>query len=357
MRIFASKNFDLGVELMRLRKKIPFLTVCPKRIFLIPFFCICFSLQTVQGAEPQMLVPVGKTVGVTMDTKGLLVLGTGSVTGEDNCIYTPCKGILQAGDLLLEADGQILENKEMFMEAVEKSQGDPVFLRLERSGREKNLSVTPVFSAADGSYKIGAWIRDSIQGIGTVTYFDPDSQTYGALGHGVYDVDTDELMEIREGALTQATLTEIVKGKKGKAGELTGKVNLQEKLAHIQKNTKVGIFGASDGSVFAGEAIPVAETAEVKKGKATILSDLEGGKVKAYEIEIEDIRKNGGKEHKDLQIRITDERLLKLTGGIVQGMSGSPILQNGRFVGAVTYVMLNQPERGYGIFLEHMTGH
>ena len=168
MRIFASKNFDLGVELMRLRKKIPFLTVCPKRIFLIPFFCICFLLQTVQAAEPQMLVPVGKTVGVTMDTKGLLVLGTGSVTGEDNCIYTPCKGILQAGDLLLEADGQMLENKEMFMEAVEKSQGDPVFLRLERSGREKNLSVTPVFSAADGSYKIGAWIRDSIQGIGTV---------------------------------------------------------------------------------------------------------------------------------------------------------------------------------------------
>lgn len=341
---------------MRLRKKIPFFTVCPKRIFLIPFFCLCFFLQTVQAAEAQMLVPVGKAVGVTMDTKGLLVLGTGSVTGADNCTYTPCKGILQAGDLILEAEGQILENKEAFMETVEKSKGDPVSLRVERSGREKELSVMPVFSAADGAYKIGAWIRDSIQGIGTVTYYDPNTQTFGALGHGVYDVDTDELMEIRDGALTGATLTEIVKGQKGKAGELTGKVDLQRKLAHIEENTEVGIFGDGDEAVFAGEAIPVAEMAEIKKGKATILSDLEGGKVKAYEIEIEDIRKKGGKDHKDLQIRITDERLLKLTGGIVQGMSGSPILQNDKFVGAVTYVMLNQPERGYGIFLEHMTG-
>lgn len=338
------------------RKKESFFNMS-KTFFLIPFFCIYFSLQTTQAAEPQMLVPVGKTVGVTMDTRGLLVLGTGSVTGKNNHTYTPCKGILQAGDLLLEANGQVLENKEMFMETVENSKGNSVLLRVERSGREKELSVTPVFSTADGAYKIGAWIRDSIQGIGTVTFFDPHTQSFGALGHGVYDVDTDELMEIREGALTEATLTEIVKGQKGKAGELTGQVDLQKKLAYIEQNTKVGIFGEGESAAFAGKKIPVAKQAEVRKGKAMILSDLEGGAVKDYEIEIEEIRKNDEKEHKDLQIRITDEKLLKLTGGIVQGMSGSPIIQDGRFVGAVTYVMLNQPERGYGILLEHMTGH
>lgn len=340
---------------MQQNKNDHFFAVCPKRIFLIPFFCLSLFLQTAQAAE--MLVPVGKTVGVTMDTQGLLVLGTGSVDGENDRIYTPCKGILQAGDLLLEADGQILENKEMFIETVEKSGGQTVSLRLQRGGREKEVSVKPVFSTADGTYKIGAWIRDSIQGIGTVTYYDPSEQTFGALGHGVYDVDTGELMQIREGALVSVELTEIVKGQKGKAGELTGKIALQEKFAHIQKNTDAGIFGSIGTAVFDGEALPVAAAAEIKKGKACILSDLEGNGVKAYEIEIESLRKGGGKAHKDMTIRITDARLLQLTGGIIQGTSGSPIVQDGKLVGAVTHVMVNDPTRGYGIFMERMLGH
>ena len=339
---------------MQKEKYDQFFTVCPRRFFLILFFCLSLFLQTAQAAE--MLVPVGKTVGVTMDTQGLLVLGTGSVDGENDRIYTPCKGILQAGDLLLEADGQTLENKEMFLEAVEKSEGRAVSLRLQRGGREKEVSVKPVYSTVDGTYKIGAWIRDSIQGIGTVTYYDPNDQTFGALGHGVYDVDTGELMQIREGALVSVELKEIVKGQKGKAGELTGKIELQEKFAHIEENTEAGIFGSISTAVFDGEALPVA-AAEVKKGKAHILSDLEGNGVKAYEIEIESLRKDGGKAHKDMTIRITDARLLKLTGGIVHGTSGSPILQDGKLVGAVTHVMVNDPTRGYGILMEHMLGH
>lgn len=340
---------------MQKEKYDQFFTVCPKQFFLILFFCLSLFLQTAQAAE--MLVPVGKTVGVTMDTQGLLVLGTGSVDGENGRSNTPCKGILQAGDLLIEADGQILENKEMFMKTVEKSGGQAVSLRLQRGGREKEVAVTPVFSTADGTYKIGAWIRDSIQGIGTVTYYDPNDQTFGALGHGVYDVDTGELMQIREGALVSVELKEIVKGQKGKAGELTGKIELQEKFARIDENTEAGIFGSIGTTVFDGEALPVAAAAEVKKGKAHILSDLEGNGVKAYEIEIESLRKGGGKAHKDMTIRITDARLLQLTGGIVQGTSGSPILQDGKLVGAVTHVMVNDPTRGYGIFMEHMLGH
>lgn len=164
-------------------------------------------------------------------------------------------------------------------------------------------------------------------------------------------------MQIREGALVSVELKEIVKGQKGKAGELTGKIELQEKFAHIEENTEAGIFGSISTAVFDGEALPVAATAEIRKGKAHILSDLEGNGVKAYEIEIESLRKDGGKAHKDMTIRITDARLLKLTGGIVQGTSGSPILQDGKLVGAVTHVMVNDPTRGYGIFMEHMLGH
>jgi len=336
---------------MQRKKTKLFLAVCPKVFFLI--LGICFSLPLPAAYGAQMLVPVGKTVGVTMDTKGLLVLGTGSVDGENNQVSTPCKGILQAGDLLLEANGAVLENKEMFMETVEESKGQAVFLKVERSGREKEVSVVPAYSPADQTYKIGAWIRDSIQGIGTVTFYDPKNGTFGALGHGVYDVDTDGLMEIREGSLVSVELTEIVRGQKGQAGELMGKIDLTEKIAHIEKNTEAGIFGSVKTNIFSGEALPVAARAEVKKGKAVMLSDLEG-KVKAYDIEIVSVERNGGKAHKDMVIRITDERLLKLTGGIVQGVSGSPILQEGKLVGAVTHVLVNDPTRGYGVLIENM---
>ena len=337
---------------MRLKKF--FLTVYPMRMILIPVFCICFSIQTVQAAERQMLVPSGRTVGITMDTNGLLVLGTGNVDGETKQNAAPCKGILQAGDKILEANGKFLENKEMLMEMVEKSEGKEVSLLVERNGRERELSVLPVFSEADGSYKIGVWIRDSIQGIGTVTYIDPNSGTFGALGHGVYDADTDMLMDIRDGSLAAAELTGIVKGQKGKAGELTGKIDLQEKVGAVEENTETGIFGAAESVLFEEDALPVAEKSEIRKGKAKVLSDLEGKGICAYEIEIEGFRKNDSRNHRDMTVRITDERLLQLTGGIVQGMSGSPIIQDGKLVGAVTHVLVNDPTRGYGIFIENM---
>lgn len=343
---------QLGEEKMQRIKSKIFFSVFPLAAILIP--TLLWLPQTVQASERRELVPVGQTVGVTMDTKGLLVLGTGFVSGEDNETYEPSKGVLKIGDLILEADGKSLDNKEAFLEAVESSDGKTMKLLLERDGKEKEVKITPVFSTADNAFKIGAWIRDSIQGIGTVTYYDPKNGTFGALGHGVYDVDTDELMEIREGSLVDSDLTEIVKGQKGAAGELMGKVNMEEKLAHIEKNTEVGIYGTTEEMVFTGEALPIAKADEVKKGEAVLLSDLEGGKVKEYSLEIESIDPDGGKRNKDMTIRITDERLLNLTGGIVQGMSGSPILQDGKLVGAVTHVMLNEPVKGYGTFIETM---
>ena len=303
---------------MQRKKRTRFFEVYPKGFFLIPFFCFMFALQPVYGAE--QLVPVGKVVGITLDTEGLLVLGTGSVDGNNNHNAMPCKGVLQVGDRILEVNGKSMENKEMLMEVVEESKGSPLTLRLERQGKEREVSITPAFSALDGTYKIGAWIRDSIQGIGTVTCYDPETGMVAALGHGVYDVDTDVLMEIREGALVSTDLKEIVRGKDGEAGKLVGDLLLEEKVAVVERNTENGIFGISRENVFQSKAIPIASSSEVKKGEAVILSDLEGGNVKPYQIEIETIQRNCRKANKDMTIRIADERLLQLTGGIVQGM-------------------------------------
>lgn len=302
------------------KKKWFFKTVFPTMAVLIPVLA-SLQAEAVQAfSEKRELVPVGKTVGVTMDTKGLLVLGTGIVSGKGNAVAQPCKGILKAGDLILEADGVELENKEAFLAAVRQSEGEKITLLLERKGKEKTVEVTPVFSAADHAYQIGAWIRDSIQGIGTVTYYDPASGDFGALGHGVYDVDTGELMQIREGKLTDSELTKIVKGEKGVPGELTGKVNVTKKVAEVFKNTEVGIYGHAEGTAFDGKALPLAAAEEIQKGEAFLLSDLEGEEVKPYALRIESIDREGARKHKDMQIRITDQRLLEVTGGIVQGM-------------------------------------
>ena len=337
---------------MQRKKRVHFFAVCPRSIFLIPFFCFSLNLYSVYGAEK--VVPSGKIVGITMDTDGLLVLGTDSVDGEKNLTAMPCKGVLQVGDRILEANGEYMENKEMLMEVVEESNGSPVTLKLKRLGKEREVSITPVFSVMDGTYKIGAWIRDSIQGIGTVTCYDHETGMVAALGHGVYDADTDALMEIREGALVSAELKEIIRGQDGEAGKLNGDLLMHDKIAVVEKNTEKGIFGIGNENVFQDKEVPIASSSEVKKGEAVILSDLEGGDVKPYRIEIEAIQRNGRKAHKDMTIRITDERLLQLTGGIVQGMSGSPVIQNGRIVGAVTHVLVNDPTRGYGIFIENM---
>lgn len=256
----------------------------------------------------------------------------------------------------MQANGEKQENKEAFMKTHSAERGET---DLSASGAKRqaeggeDYTGSKQYRADLSDWRIG-FGTPPIQGIGTVTYYDAENGTFGALGHGVYDVDTDELMVIHGGSVVDTTLTEIVKGEKGAAGELIGQVEMQEKLAVIEKNTETGIYGKAAAGVFAGESYPVATKAEVKKGAAVLLSDLEGKDVQAYAIEIESLEKNGGRQHKDMNIRIMDERLLALTGGIVQGMSGSPILQDGKLVGAVTHVTLADPTKGYGIFMENM---
>ncbi len=318
------------------------------------YLCNAVPIKTIDATviPKTTLVPVGKTVGVSLDTKGLLVLGTGEVYKEENDSVEPCKGFLKTGDLLLEANGKDLINKEALIDVVTKSNGQKIDVLLERQGEQKHVTLTPVFSQVEQAYKLGIWVRDSIQGIGTITYYDPNSNQFGALGHGVYDVDTGELMIIKNGSLIASQLTDVVKGKKGEPGELTGTIHREDVIGDVKKNTEVGIYGTlNQPSEFNGEALSIGLKQEVKIGKAEILSNIEGEDIQKYEIEIESLGKGNGK---DMMIHVTDKRLLEKTGGIIQGMSGSPIIQNGQLIGAVTHVLVNDPERGYGTFIETM---
>ena len=316
-------------------------------------------LKTVQAnVIPRTeVVAGGIAVGVSMDTRGIMVLGTGYVNGIENKVYEPAKGILQAGDMILEAEGKTLKNKEDLMYAVEQNGEKPMDFLVDRNGIQQTVAITPVFSQEDNSCKIGIWVRDSTQGIGTITYFNPETNTFGALGHGVYDVDTRELMQIKNGQITQSSIIDIKKGEKGEPGALTGNVGRDLVLGDIAINTEVGIYGTvEDGkqSYFTGKKLPIALQQDIKEGKASILSNIEGEEVKEYDVEIESVNRYSKNESKGMVIRITDEELLSKTGGIVQGMSGSPILQNGKIVGAVTHVFVNEPTKGYGIFIENM---
>jgi stage IV sporulation protein B len=318
------------------------------------YLCNALPIKTIDATviPKTTLVPIGKTVGVSLDTKGLLVLGTGQVCLEGNDTVEPCKGVFKTGDLLMQANGRELINKETFIDVVTKSDGEEIDVLLERKGEKKHVSVKPAYSQADQAFKLGVWVRDSIQGIGTITYYDPKSNKFGALGHGVYDVDTGELMIIKKGTIIPTQLTDIIKGEKGEPGELAGVIEQGQSLGEVRKNTEVGIYGKlNNSSEFNGTALPIGLKQEIKIGKAEILSNIEGENIEKYEIEIESIGKGIGK---DMMIRITDKRLLNKTGGIVQGMSGSPIIQNGQLIGAVTHVLVNDPERGYGTFIESM---
>lgn len=318
------------------------------------YLCNALPIKTIDATviPKTTLVPVGRTVGVSLDTKGLLVLGTGQVSVEGNDSIEPCKGVFKTGDLLLEANGKELINKETFIGVVSQSKGEEIDVLLERKGEKKHVSVKPVYSQTEQAFKLGIWVRDSIQGIGTITYYDPKTNKFGALGHGVYDVDTGELMVIKKGTIIPTQLTDIIKGKKGEPGELAGIIEQGQSLGEVRKNTEVGIYGTLiDPKDFIGMEYPIALKQEIKIGKAEILSNIEGDSVEKYEIEIESIGKGKGK---DMMIRITDKRLLEKTGGIIQGMSGSPIIQNGQLIGAVTHVLVNDPERGYGTFIESM---
>ena len=304
------------------------------------------SASVAMAAEvtPRMLVPVGHTVGIKLFSKGVVVvkLSDGG---------TPARTCgLRTGDVIIQCGGSTVTSSEQFQSLLQTC-GGTAELEVRRNGNSVTLSVEPERSD-QGVYCIGAWIRDSMAGIGTMTYYDPATATFGALGHGITDVDTAQLMPFSNGSILPSTVKAVKKGEAGSAGELRGDFDLTGDLGDLYANTASGVFGTLDGDYAPAQAQAV-PTGEPETGAAVIRSNIRGDEVREYTVEILKTVPNS-RDGRDMVLSVTDPELIEATGGIVQGMSGSPILQNGKLVGAVTHVLLNDPTKGYGISIETM---
>lgn len=309
----------------------------------------------VHTVEKQEVLVSGSPVGIYMETKGVLVIDSGEITDREGIRRTPAEHIIQSGDYICEIDGKVLTGKRQLMQLVRENQGEPMELQVIRHQETIKLEMTPV-ETEDGSYKLGIWVRDNIQGIGTLTYVEPNG-TFGALGHGISDADTGERLEISDGDLYRADILSIRKGTAGTPGELRGVINYREenRIGTICGNSQYGIRGQMEPGKYTEsmKRIPTGLKQEIQTGKAEIRCDIGDG-IREYQCEILEIDSNARDTNKCFVLRITDDDLLSRTGGIVQGMSGSPVLQNGKLIGAITHVFVNDPTKGYGIFIENM---
>ena len=308
----------------------------------------------VQTVEDKWVSVCGASVGLYMETQGVLVVDTGEITDVEGLVENPAENIVKPGDYILEVNGTPIGGKKELIEKIQTSQGEAMNLLVNREGEEIPLSLEPVMTP-EQDYKLGIWVRDNTQGIGTLTYVDQEGK-FGALGHGISDTDTGELLDVSQGELYQAQILSVLKGTKGVPGELSGYIEYEDskKIGTIEKNTALGIFG----QLFPTASLPekkveIGYKQEVKEGKAQLMTQLDG-EVKAYDIEIIEINQNQADTNKAFEIRVTDPELLAKTGGIVQGMSGSPILQGEKLIGAVTHVFVQDSSKGYGIFIENM---
>ena len=310
----------------------------------------------VETVEDKWVSVCGKPIGLYMETEGVLIVDTGEITVPGGQTVQPALNIARAGDYILEANGEKVSGKKDLIAKIKESSGEPMELLVNREGENIPISISPVKSS-DGEYKLGIWVRDNTQGIGTMTYVDQEGK-FGALGHGISDTDTGELLDVEGGELYEAQIVSVVKGTKGTPGELSGYIDYQpsKKIGTIDRNTEIGIFGTISDSARAKLPLTLTEVGykqEVVPGKAEIVTELDG-EIGTYEVEITEIYMDRADTNKAFEICVTDPALLAKTGGIVQGMSGSPILQNGKLIGAVTHVFVQDSSKGYGIFIENM---
>jgi len=304
--------------------------------------------------EEIRLIPGGQAVGVALATKGVLVVGVSDVSGQ-----SPAQAAgLKPGDVLESINGQALTSSEQLSSLVASAKGSPLSIIYQREGKSHTAHLTPLVDSSSGLWRIGAWVRDSTAGVGTLSYYNPQNQSYGALGHAINDGDTGKLLPIRMGSLLKADIVDVRRGQKGTPGELRGSfLRDQVILGDIDLNTPLGIYGDMDRPVsnpLYPDGLPVGYQETIKPGPATILSTVDGNGIREYEVEITHVNRQSSPGAKSMVIHVTDPDLLSRTGGIVQGMSGSPIIQNGHIIGAVTHVFVDDPTRGYGIFIENM---
>ncbi|MYL59513.1 SpoIVB peptidase, partial [Virgibacillus halodenitrificans] len=306
------------------------------------------------------VIPGGHSIGVQLQTKGVLVVGHHLVTIKNGSVSPGEEADIMVGDVILEIDGEpIKEMKEVkpFVSKAAKNK-TPLNIKLKRGDEILEKKLQPVMDKKDQEYKLGLYIRDTAAGIGTMTFYDTKSKRYGALGHVISDMDTKKPIQINDGTIVHSSVTSIEKGNNGVPGEKQATFSIKEnKIGSITKNSPFGIFGklnANSINNLKGKPLPVALSHEVKEGPATIRTVVEDEKVEEFDVEIVSSVPQKFPATKGMVIKITDEELLKKTGGIVQGMSGSPIIQDGKIIGAVTHVFVNDPTSGYGVHIEWM---
>ena len=305
------------------------------------------------------LVPCGNSIGVKLNTRGVLVVAVADIIGTDGKKYNPARAAgIKAGDSILDINGEKVISAEHVVELLNNIKDKEVDIVIERNNMRFSTIVKPVKSLQDNCYRLGIWVRDKTAGIGTLTFYDENSKVFGALGHGITDMDTGKLLNIENGKIMSARVSEIEQGKKGNPGEIKGIFYETENvLGDIKYNTPYGIYGdikSVDIEKRKMSPMTIGLKEEVKEGKAYILTTISENKVEKFEIEVLKTQNQNYPEQKSMIIKVTDKKLLEKTGGIVQGMSGSPIILKGKLIGAVTHVFVNDPTKGYGIYIEWM---
>ncbi len=320
------------------------------------FGILPFKQVGIRVIEDRELIPVGVPIGIYVKTEGVLVVGTGEFASQGAGKVSPAKNILKSGDYVIKLNGTEVTGKDDLIMRIENCGGEQQLLTIRRDAETYDVKIKPEKDRT-GKYKIGVWVRDNAQGVGTMTYID-DNGNFGALGHGINDVDTSTLMEMNDGTLYQTEIISIRKGAAGQPGEMTGMIVYSDDriLGDITSNSTRGIFGKCNQKALAlgtEDALPIGLKQEIEKGPAQILCTVDGT-TRYYDIEITELHLDHDNVNRGIELRVTDPELLSVTGGIVQGMSGAPIIQKEKFVGAVTHVLVQDSTRGYGIFIENM---
>ena len=294
----------------------------------------------------------GEAFGIKLYTDGVIVVGTKDVELDDKTVNPAKEAGICVGDVIISINGINVYSSDDVIDAINNNNGLDYRIKVKRDGRYKNFTLKPVYSNKEGCYKAGMWVRDSTAGIGTVTFYNKQSGMFAALGHQINDVDTNEIIPLLEGEAVGATVTGVQSGNKNAEGSLCCRFE-DYTVGRLMENTSCGIYGSYTSVSDKTKEYTVAAAQEVKKGSAQIISTVDGNSPQTYDIEIVKVNYKGDCE-KDIVFKVKDDKLIEKTGGIVQGMSGSPIIQNGKMIGAVTHVFVSDASMGYGIFIEKM---
>ena len=328
-------------------------TATPRRENLKLFGIIPVKEVTVTEKAEQKVMVSGEVFGIKLYTDGVIVVGIQEVQTDSGKKSPSGSAGIEVGDIIVAIDGEKVYTSDQVQSILGANNGGSFEVKIKRGERYRDYTITPVYCEREGCYKAGMWVRDSTAGIGTITFYNKQSGIFAALGHQINDIDTKEIMPMLDGEAVKATVSKIEKSTRGTTGSLECDFTNQT-LGKLLSNTDCGIYGAYAEVSECAKEYPVAAIQEVKKGKATLISTVEKGQPKEYEIEITHIGFNENNREKNMIVKVTDKDLIDKTGGIVQGMSGSPIIQNGKLVGALTHVIVGNPQKGYAVFAQTM---